>query len=65
MKNKKDNQLNVGSVVLVVLSILLSAVVGKYIWNTVLVALVPSVQKISFSQFILLNILMGMRFCRC
>lgn len=65
MKNKKQNQLNAEFVVLIVVSIILGAVVGKYIWNTVLVEVVPSVRKITFSQFILLNVLMGMLFCRC
>jgi len=65
MKNKKQKQLNVEFVVLIVVSIILGAVVGKYIWNTVLVEVVPSVRKITFSQFILLNVLMGMLFCRC
>lgn len=65
MKKNKNNQLNADFIVLIVVSIILGAVVGKYIWNTVLVELVPSIRKITFSQFILLNVLMGMLFCRC
>ena len=49
----------------IVLSIIINAVIGKYLWNNVLVEVVSGVKKVSMKQMILLHVLFSILICRC
>ena len=50
---------------IVILSIITNAIVGKYIWNNVLVKIISGIKKVNMTQIILLHILLNILICRC
>ena len=65
MIKKKDVYAALKVLLIITLSILLNAVVGKYIWNNVLVEVISGVKKITVTQMVLIHILCSILICRC
>lgn len=60
-----DSAVILRTLLMVAVSIIVNAFIGKYIWNNVLVNVVSGVKKVSMSEIVLLHILFSILICRC
>ena len=60
-----DSAVILRTILMVAVSLLVNAFIGKYIWNNVLVNVVSGVKQVSMSEIVLLHVLFSILICRC
>jgi hypothetical protein len=60
-----DSAVILRTLLMVAVSMIVNAFVGKYIWNNVLVNVISGVKKVSMSEIVLLHVLFSILICRC
>ena len=60
-----DSAVILRTLLMVAVSMIVNAFIGKYIWNNVLVNVISGVKKVSMSEIVLLHVLFSILICRC
>ena len=60
-----DSAVILRTLLMVAVSMIVNAFIGKYIWNNVLVNVISGVKQVSMSEIVLLHVLFSILICRC